>query len=218
LSGSTAGCGTAKLKQCKGNLATCRAMPTGQVQRTVQTTCTDTIGVSIPCSGTGQDGELQKGLARHYVDNGDGTVTDLNTGLMWEKKSDDGSIHDQNNAYSWPDAFSVFIAGLNSGGGFAGHTDWRVPNVKELQSITTSRGCWNPPVDAVFDANCTPGCAVPACSCTPVTSNPLTYWSSTSYANPTPDSAWRVLFWCGAVTSPGPKTGTLGVRAVRGGS
>ncbi len=36
-----------------------------------------------------------------FVDNGDGTVTDNRTGLMWEKKSSDGSIHDVENYYSW---------------------------------------------------------------------------------------------------------------------
>ena len=56
-----------------------------------------------------------------FVDNGDGTITDTQTGLMWEKKSDDGSIHDKDNRYTWstgtnnPDgtAFTVFLAQLN---------------------------------------------------------------------------------------------------------
>jgi hypothetical protein len=36
-----------------------------------------------------------------FVDNGDGTVTDTRTGLMWEQKTDDGSIHDKDNVYTW---------------------------------------------------------------------------------------------------------------------
>jgi hypothetical protein len=51
--------------------------------------------------GTGSDGDLQKGTARSYTDNGDGTITDNVTGLMWEKKSDDGGIHDKDNMYTW---------------------------------------------------------------------------------------------------------------------
>ena len=55
----------------------------------------------VPCTGTGQDGEIQAGAPLAYVDNGDGTITDLNTGLMWEKKSDDGTIHDKDDIYTW---------------------------------------------------------------------------------------------------------------------
>ncbi|HYD49712.1 MAG TPA: hypothetical protein VEB21_15255 [Terriglobales bacterium] len=36
-----------------------------------------------------------------YIDNGDGTVSDLNTGLVWEKKDDLSGIHDKDNGYSW---------------------------------------------------------------------------------------------------------------------
>jgi hypothetical protein len=125
----------ADLLSCQGDLATCQAAPQGQRLKTGQTTCWDTGGAVIPCAGTGQDGELQKGLARAYVDNGDGTITDTKTGLMWEKLSDDGSMHDQDTTYTWANAFAVKVATLNGGGGFAGYTDWRVPNVNELQSI-----------------------------------------------------------------------------------
>jgi hypothetical protein len=64
-----------------------------------------------PCFG--QDGDIQAGADLRYVDNGDGTITDLNTLLVWEKKSDDGSIHDQNAGHTWDNAFAVHVAGLN---------------------------------------------------------------------------------------------------------
>ena len=58
-----------------------------------------------------------------FVDNEDGTVTDNATGLMWQQ-SDDG------NTYDWEEAMS-YCENLN----LAGYSDWRLPNVKELQSI-----------------------------------------------------------------------------------
>src|SRR5262245_21387303 len=99
---------------------------------TGQTKCWDSRGAVIACPGTGQDGDIRAGAALSYTDNVDGTITDNNTGLMWEKQSDDGSIHDRDTTYSWANAFAVHIAGLNAGAGFAGHTDWRLPNIREL--------------------------------------------------------------------------------------
>src|SRR5262245_19776257 len=77
------------LPDCPADLALCQATPQGQRLKTGQTTCYDPAGAVILCAGTGQDGELQNGLARSYVDNGDGTITDTKTGLMWEKLSDE---------------------------------------------------------------------------------------------------------------------------------
>lgn len=58
-----------------------------------------------------------------FVSNGDGTVTDNATGLMWQQE-DDG------NTYNWKDALAY-----GSSSELAGYDDWRVPNTKELQSI-----------------------------------------------------------------------------------
>ena len=58
--------------------------------KTGQTTCWDTIGNVIPCPGTGQDGEIQAGVAwpsPRFNDNGNGTVTDKLTGLMWTQNA-----------------------------------------------------------------------------------------------------------------------------------
>src|SRR5262249_52102968 len=100
---------------------------------TGQTTCWNSSGTTVACAGTGQDGELQQGAPLSYTDNGDGTVTDDNTGLVWEKLSLDGSVHDRGNAYTWTNAFAGHVATLNAMS-FAGHNDWRVPNVKEMES------------------------------------------------------------------------------------
>src|SRR5262245_23398229 len=83
---------------------------------TGQTTCWDSSGTMISCTGTGQDGDLQKGAALSYTDNADGTITDNNTGLVWEKLSGDGSVHNVGNTYTWDQAFSGHVAILNSGG------------------------------------------------------------------------------------------------------
>ena len=207
---SIATCST-QLAQCQSALSTCQSQSSGQqFPATGQTTCWDTNGNVIACSGTGQDGQIQAGGALAYVDNGDGTITDLNTHLMWEKKSADGSIHDQSNTYVWADAFSTFIGGLNAGAGFAGHTDWRLPNVKELQSILNYENV-GPAVSAAFNANCGAGCTVTTCSCT----QSSFYWSATTYAGG-PGGAWWVFFSNGDVGTSG-KISNFYVRAVRSG-
>jgi hypothetical protein len=84
---------------------------------------------------TGDDGDLQKGVGLpswipRFIDNGDGTVTDNLTGLMWAKNANIA------NGYK---GWSVAISYANSLslGSECGtpHTDWRLPNVKELQSL-----------------------------------------------------------------------------------
>jgi len=79
---------------------------------------------------------------RGFVDNGDGTITDTRTGLMWEKKNNvAGGLHDKEFNVRWRGAMGDFISemnGLRDDGtqrGFAGHSDWRLPTVNELKSI-----------------------------------------------------------------------------------
>lgn len=156
-----------------------------------------------------------------YTDNGDGTITDTKTGLMWEKKSDDGTVHDWNNTYTWSTGapwnntgtvFTTFLSTINAGGGFAGHTDWRLPNVAELQSIQKQKA-FDPATYPAFNTLCAPGCTVLKCSCT-VSS---LYWSSSSVPN-IPQFAWVVKFLTSNVTHGGDKTKAFYVRAVRAGS
>jgi len=83
---------------------------------------------------TGDDGDLERGIAwpsPRFIDNGDGTtVTDNFTGLMWTKNA---LLAGANN---WQDALT-YVAGMNAGTyqNF-GYTDWRLPNRKELRSMT----------------------------------------------------------------------------------
>ena len=179
--------------------------------------------------GIGSDGAVQAGLTLSYTDNGDGTITDNNTGLMWEKKDDSGGIHDKDNTYTWCGGScgltfgmdgtitTTFLATLN--GGFAGYTDWRIPNVKELQGIINYERVLHS-VDSTFDqsATCT-GCtdvSSTTCSCTA----PSNYWSSTTYGDGLCRGcglfAWFVSFADGSVNADG-KPAAFHVRAVRGG-
>jgi len=94
----------------------------------------------------GDDGDLEKGFAiiPRYTNNGDGTVTDNATGLMWPQDWD-GDGGNSGNAATWADALS-FTSALD----FAGWTDWRMPNINELFSVL-DHGAGPPLVNAVFD-------------------------------------------------------------------
>jgi hypothetical protein len=199
----------AALNGCASEPVPCQG---GGLLTTGQTQCDQGSGTLGACPGSpaGQDGSVLKGAVRNYTDNGDGTITNNTTGLMWEKLSSDGSIHDYRTTYTWYTAFTAKIATLNSGGGFAGHTDWRLPNVNELQSIA-NYGAFHPAVDAVFSTSCPANCTVTTCSCT----QSWYYWSSTTYQN-SPTYAWLLSFADGVVVEYF-KSISFYVRAVRGG-
>ncbi|MFN8643679.1 MAG: DUF1566 domain-containing protein [Candidatus Binatia bacterium] len=203
-----------------------------------------------------------------FVDQGDGTIADRDTGLIWEKKDQAGGLHEARNTYVWagrcsddaaycqPDAVAEAACAAATGGArgcalcagsatcdterglatiwqwlsqlnaerFAGHSDWRIPNVeqdgaaRELETIvdTTVAGCGStaPCVPRAFDRACAPGCTVSSCSCT----LPEFYWSATSLAL-SPDGAWEVYFYDGSqFPNFSPKQFDKYVRAVRGGS
>lgn len=165
--------------------------------------------------GSGCSFDLSGCFATRYTDNGDGTVTDHQTGLQWEQKTslddtqDFTNPHDADNTYllsasgggALPDgsAFTDFLVRLNGTsddgsatitGCFAGHCDWRLPTIVELQSI----------VDA-SQGECVSGsgpCIDPVFGPTKADA----YWSSTSYQfgafalyvsmdNPTFNAAYR---------------------------
>jgi hypothetical protein len=97
---------------------------------TGQVTCYDDRN-AIACPGEdeafyGQDAQYSSNQLT-YVDNGDGTITDLNTGLMWVKDPGDKMYYDD----------AIASAGSFS---YAGYTDWRVPTIKELYSLMDFSG------------------------------------------------------------------------------
>jgi hypothetical protein len=214
---------TDALQVCDADLATCEARAQ-RLPATGQRTCWDTSFSPADCGGTGQDGEFQAGFAPSFTDNGL-TITDHVTGLMWTKQDDNNLVAlpcdpddvpnnlDKNCQFIWPDAFRLIDA-LNTEPCFAGHCDWRVPNVKELVS-TVNYGTFNPAVFDEFDTACVPGCMLPESSCAPGGT-----WTSTTDAA-FPDNAFAVDVHSGGVWR-GPLTvrknvNDLRVRAVRGG-
>jgi len=177
---------------------------------TGQITCYDASeGIEVECAGTGQDGELQRGAARSFTDNGDGTISDNVTGLTWEKLSDDGSIHDVGNLYTWTDAITAKVATLNQTG-FAGYSDWRLPNRTELGTLVNAETAL-PATYTAFNTACVPTCTVFTCSCT----SGSRYWSSSTLVEG-PQYAWDVDFHAGIVDWEA-KSFIARVRAVRGG-
>ena len=63
-------------------------------------------------------------------------VRDNVTGLIWEVKTTDGTIHDVERTYSYSDAKAIFIENLN-GAAFGGYTDWRLPTIMEFYTIVS---------------------------------------------------------------------------------
>ena len=111
-----------------------------------------------------------------FTDNKNGTVSDTKTGLMWKKCSEgqSGSTCEGSAAtYNWQQALQQAQT-VNNGGGFAGHSDWRVPNVKELLSIVEEQ-CVEPAINLTVFPN-TPNSA---------------FWSSSPSAYYS-DNAWYV--------------------------
>jgi hypothetical protein len=157
-------------------------------------------GVVLPNTATYADGWL---MTRDNV-----------TGLIWEMKTDDGSIHDKDNGYFWYDPnpgtnggdpgkpgdgtdTKDFIDALNTSG-FGGFENWRMPSRKELRSIVHC-GTYDPSIDGVYFPNTVAGF----------------YWSSTTSALYS-YYAWSILFYNSRDDYCYKSYGCY-VRAVRGG-
>jgi len=124
-------------------------------------------------------------IPAHFTDNGDGTVTDNLTSLTWEKVLVQDTIPWEQ-ALNYADTLKL-----------AGYTDWRLPNIKELQSISDLT-VTNPAMNPIFTLG----------------TGAKFYWSSTTQFNNAPD-AWYLNSQYG-ITTYIPKTRNLYALCVRG--
>lgn len=134
-------------------------------------------------------------------DNGDGTITDTKTGLIWKRCLEGQSGSDcasgSAEAFTWQQALQRAQT-VNSSGGFAGFSDWRLPTIKELSSLVEHQ------------------CVDPAINLTrfPNASNHW-LWSSSAVAG-FPNYAWGVFFLNGS-TNWSDKSDGYQLRLVRSG-
>jgi uncharacterized protein YjdB len=167
-----------------------------------------TGSIQLPKTGqttsyaAGDDGALQKGVAwpnPRFTDNGNGTVTDNLTGLIWLKNA---------NCFSTQTWSAALTSGNTLASGACGLTDgstagqWRLPNRKELQSLV-DRSKFSP--------------ALPTGHPFTSVQSAATYWSSSTYSGGT-SYAWYVYMLDGGVYNWNPKSSNLYVWPVRGGA
>jgi hypothetical protein len=180
--------------------------PPAPVAQTGQTDCFNAGSTehAVDCSGTGQDGEHQTGVfvGQRFTDNGDGTVSDNLTGLIWLQNAScwgvpccPGVPQMDELLWSWGGAlYKANHLGEGSCGLADGSApgDWRLPSIKELQSLI-DYGHSDP---ALPEGDTFSG-VQSAC-----------YWSSTSVETPCPDCAddepGRVVPGGGDPTPPPP--------------
>ena len=182
-------------------LLVCNSAGAFKLPDTGQTKCYQAVEpwAEIPCEGTGQDGAYTIN-PMSFTDNGNDTVTDNNTGLMWQKQ-DDG------NTYNWFQASGTYEATYNPSSQdvcgsliLGGYSDWRLPTKKELMSIVNYDIPYpGPTIDTTY---------FPSTKSTD-------YWSSTTY-NSYPSLSWVVAFSYSAVGNDYRNEGDY-VRCVRGG-
>ena len=134
--------------------------------------------------------------AGKLTDNGNGTITDSSTGLIWQKcsagENNDSSCSGTAATYTWQQALD-YCNGLSLAGYSSG---WRLPNVKELITIVDV-DLYDPAIDTTYF---------------PQTQS-WYYWSSTSFAMD-PSQAWWPSFHDGDVYQD-KKTNEVYVRCVR---
>jgi hypothetical protein len=106
-----------------------------RVARTGQKQCWDSMGQVIPGGGTGQDGEIQAGVPwpdPRFSDNGNGTVTDNLTGLIWLKNGTPFGTRPWEQALKECNNLASGSYGLEDG---SKPGAWRLPNIHELRSL-----------------------------------------------------------------------------------
>ena len=114
-------------------------------------------------------------------------------GQSWSANSCRGAT----GLYDWQAALQL-PQNLNASGGYAGYTDWRLPNIKELASIV-ELSCSSPAINVAIFA----------------WTSAIFYWSASPYEN-NKNNTWGVDFRSGD-NYVDSRSYTYGVRLVRGG-
>ena len=184
----------------------CTPRPT--VLKTGQTTCYgDQYPTVIPCAGTGQDGEFQKGAVSpdpRFTDNLNGTITDNLTGLIWLKDAKCFGLLEWRTAMDRVKGLADGTCGLTDKS-VAGN--WRVPNRNELTSLL-DLGTFGPALP--------PGHLFTNFAYQPFQPTHL-YWTSTTSAEHS-GWVWSVDFYRGTMGNQATKGGMSAYFiAVRGG-
>jgi len=165
----------------------------------VMTILAMTIPIKVMAQSCHADSMPESTPNTQYVVHGDGTITDVTTGLMWMQCSEGLSeiecVNGEVTLFSWDLALQV-ASDLNTSGGFANYTDWRLPNAAEMLSIVEEQ------------------CVIPAIneSVFPATANAF-YWTASPNANNAATS-WFVDFNIGDSGNES-RTSTNPVRLVR---
>jgi hypothetical protein len=192
----------------------------GVLPDTGQTKCYDASKqIACPQPGEdfyGQDAQYAGEPQSYTLLQGGIMVQDNVTGLIWESKTDDGSVHDKDNGYTWYDSnretnggeagkpgngtdTEDFINTLNSAN-FGGFSDWRLPTIKELSSILDRDATSEPGINTYFFPHAIRGY----------------YCTSETYVRDS-NLIWTIVIsmW-GAGQDVEPKSSEFLVRAVRG--
>ena len=158
-----------------------------------QALCYDAT-TSIGCPGIGGDGATQLGISRSYTNNGDSTVTDNATGLLWQRCTQGysgvgctGAVSSQSQSLAMAECATLTTA----------NKTWRLPSRLELETLP----------DYAING---PSINLPTFPGTIFGD----FWTSTGSANSVPD-AWRVNFTAGDITT-GTKVTNNRFRCVSG--
>ncbi|MBI4848580.1 MAG: DUF1566 domain-containing protein [Nitrospirae bacterium] len=219
ISGHTSNQGFFLLRCCTAALLFCLVMVglsnhawAFNLPDTGQTKCYRDVSPydEISCAGTGQDGAYNIN-PMSFTNNGNGTVTDNNTGLMWQRcsigQNNDDTCSGTTQSYNWYRASGTYQSTYNPDSQDVcgdlvrgGYSDWRLPSKKELITIVDYAVPYpGPTINAAYFPN----------------TSASHYWSSTTNAY-NPYDAWLVDFGNGYVSS-GYKHSPFYVRCVRGG-
>ena len=141
---------------------------------------------------------VQALLADRYRDHGDGTVTDVKTGLQWMRCSmgqtwQSGTCVGKAQNYTWQASLKAADP-INSQDGYAGYRDWRVPRRKELLTLVYCSSGW-PKTWNDTGISCEGDFKRPTLY-QPAFPNTLAswYWSSSEANAPSTEIAWSTLF------------------------